>query len=157
QVFATDWTNSAGPYNLPLDGTYRLLFYTILSLTGSYGFTMCNPILNTTALTVGTPTSGTLAGPGDQAAYTFGATKGERIFFNPSVIGPKTGTHALLSAPSGTQVFATNWASAAGPYNLPLDGTYRLLYYTDHGITGTYGFTLRNPLLNTAALMLGTP
>jgi hypothetical protein len=83
-VFITNVNNQNGPRILPTSGTYTLTIYTNGG-SGAYSFNLFNSVAPVTAYTLGTPESGTLANPGDQAIYTFSGTAGERVFYNATV------------------------------------------------------------------------
>src|SRR4051812_1712697 len=127
QVFDINWGSTAGPIDLAFTGTYRLVFSAVGNTTGSYGFTLRSPALATAPLVLGSAVTGSIASPGDQAVYTFDATKGQRVFYSPS--GPVLGLPSFPTRrPSDLQVFDINWGSTAGPIDLAFTGTYRLVF-----------------------------
>jgi RHS repeat-associated protein len=154
-VFNDNWSNAQGALVLLLSGTYRLLFSGDGATVGTYNFTLSNPAFTTTPLTLGTPVSGTLANPGDQAEYTFTGTPGERLFYAPTTTYAG-GQRVRLFTPGGTLLFNNNWSSDEGPIVLTQAGTYRLVFSGDSATTGSFQFTLSNPKLTTAPLTLGT-
>ena len=108
---------------------------------------------------MGTPTSGTLANPGDQAVYTFAGTQGERIFFN-SLVADVGGSDVQLFDPYGNQVFSVNWGNDQGPLDLEYSGTYRLVFSLSGSATGSYGFRVLDaatqPVLTLGSTQNGT-
>ncbi len=156
QVFDVDWDQTSGPLDLDFAGTYRLVFSRTGNATGSYSFSLLNPAYATTPLTVGTPVTGTLANPGDQAAYTFTAAAGERIFYSPATVGYLGSSDVRLFDPFGNQVFDVDWDQTDGPFDLG-GGTYRLIFSRTGNATGSYSFSLLNPVYPTTPLTVGTP
>ncbi len=69
---------------LPTTGTY------VLAVAGqnasqcsvSYSFEVFDNVNPTSALTLGTTVTGTIANPGDEATYTFTGSAGQRIYFD---------------------------------------------------------------------------
>ncbi len=73
---------------LSTNGTYTLAVYNNTSYnSATYSFEAIQNVNPTSALTLGTAVTGTIANPGDEATYTFTVTPaqiaaGQRIFFN---------------------------------------------------------------------------
>jgi YD repeat-containing protein len=124
------------PATLPESGTYTLT----ISGHGAYGFDLRAAAMPVQMLALGTPISGTLANPGDQANYTFTATAGERIDYDSLI--PNDGLiNVSIRGPSGNQVSYPNPASHLG-FNLPENGTYTLTISGTGAATGNLSFEL---------------
>ncbi|MHB1558117.1 MAG: SdrD B-like domain-containing protein, partial [Isosphaeraceae bacterium] len=142
-----NWTENNGAITLPSDGTYLLGVWgwNVANASDSYQFEIFENTDPTAPLTLGTPVSGTLANPGDQATYTFSFTPaqiaaGERIVVN--ALDPYIGgLDAVLYDPNGNQIFNNNASYNEGPYNLTWAGTYTLVVYSNAG-TGAYSLNV---------------
>ena len=88
---------------LPYTGTY------ILAVAGqsasnssvSYSFEVFDNVNPTSALTLGTEVTGTIANPGDSHTYTFTGTAGQRIYYN-GLASANYDLFAKLTDPYGT-------------------------------------------------------
>ena len=141
---------------LPINGTYTLAVYNNTSYaTATYSFEAFQNVNPTTGLTLGTPVSGTIANPGDEAAYTFTGSPGQRIYFN-SLASPTYYVFAQLTDPNGNSIFNNSEEYNEGPYTLTYAGTYTLTVYsygTQRG-TGNYSFALDDVTSPSASVSL---
>ncbi len=107
----------------------------------SYSFEIFDNVHPTSALTLGTPVSGTLTNLGDEASYTFTGSPGQTIYFDS--LESSTYIYATLTGPYGNQVFASYLPYGdEGPFTLNQAGTYTLTLSTQNTYTGNYDFTL---------------
>jgi hypothetical protein len=155
-IFTNSAASNSGTEILTGAGTYQLLLAGNGSATGTYKFLVLNPIRPVNSMTIGTLVSGAIVSPGDQAVYTFTGSAGEPIFYDPTT-NPVSGQRAQLFDPLGNLVFNTNWSQTPGPIVLSQSGTYRLLLSGDNGTTGSYNFSVLNPVSSTTPLSLNTP
>ena len=121
----------------------------------SYKFEVFENVNPTTGLTLGTPVSGTIANPGDEATYTFTGSPGQRIYFN-SLASPTYYVFAQLTDPNGNSIFNNSEEYNEGPYTLTYAGTYTLTVYsygTQRG-TGNYSFALDDVTSPTSSVAL---
>ena len=127
-----------GTYTLVLSGTDPT------NPTNPYQFTVTSPPVNTAALTLNTPVSGTIAQQGQENEYTFTAKAGDRIYFNGLDTYPSDWSLQLTS-PAGSTVdngFETTEQSF-GPLILPETGQYTLTILSPEyqvGELGSYNF-----------------
>jgi hypothetical protein len=128
-------------FPLPYTGNYTLVFQTGAS-PGAYSNQVNTFSFVTNALTLGNPTTATIANPGDISSYTFSGNAGQRLFFDSlnAVYIPSTVT---LLSPSGQTVFSGNGTADLGqPYTLTESGTYLLELAGTGDATGTIAFQL---------------
>jgi YD repeat-containing protein len=155
-IFTVNAASNSNTEILTEAGTYQLTLAGLGTATGTYKFQVLNPIQTGDTLTIGTLVSGAIVSPGDQAVYTFTGSVGERIFYDPTT-KIVSGQRAQLFDPLGNPVFNTNWSRSPGPIILSQSGTYRLLLSGDNGTTGSYSFSVLNPVSPTTPLTLNTP
>jgi len=125
-------TNSGGliePLTLPTTGTYHVLIDPVNQTTGSITVNLyTSPADNTGLLPAGTPTTGTFV-IGQNAAYTFSGTTGQRFALNLTNDSISTANVSVLT-PSGTTLIASTAVTTAGKYFdpvvLPATGTYTI-------------------------------
>ena len=137
----------AGDYTMVIDG--------VSDTTGSYTFQMLD-LANATAITAGTPVSGTLNPATSTQVYKFDATAGERYYFDRTA-NAGGDTYWRLQDPSGNTVWGpTSINSDIDVTTLTQTGTYTLLvegrYYV--GGTASYAFNLQKVSDDTATLAL---
>ena len=126
---------STGTYILAIEGNGNA------TSTVNYSFEIFDSVHPTSALTLGTPVSGTLTNLGDEASYTFTGSPGQTVYFNS--LESSTYIYATLTSPYGYQVFASYLPYGdEGPYTLNQAGTYTLTLSTENTYTGNYEFTL---------------
>ncbi len=150
---------STGTYYLVVDGTNAA------NTSGvTYNFEVYENVDPTVALTLGTPVSGTIVNPGDEATYTFTGTAGQTLYFNG--LDSDYGTYAELYGPSGNEVFddyiSNNYYiyNDYGPFTLSVSGSYSLTIFNGYGDTGNYNFVLDDTALATSIAVTsgaGTP
>ena len=146
-----------GTVTLPATGTYLLdvAGQSASNASVSYKFEVFENVDPTTGLTLGTPVSGTIANPGDEATYTFTGSPGQRIDFN-SLASPTYYVFAQLTDPNGNSIFNNSEQYNEGPYTLTYAGTYTLTVYsygTQRG-TGNYSFAVDDVTSPTASVAL---
>ncbi|MEP7300698.1 MAG: LamG-like jellyroll fold domain-containing protein, partial [Caldimonas sp.] len=148
---------AAAAISLVVPGIYRLRMTGNGSTTGSYGFVLID-LAAATALTPGTPVSGTLDPANSTQAYKFDALAGERFYFDRTAnFGGDT--YWRLLDPAGRPVFGpTSIGADVDVTTLALAGTYTLLVEGRYGAGGTAGYTVnvRSVSDDSAALALGT-
>ncbi len=130
---------------LPNDGTYLLVLdrYSSSTAAVNYSFKVTNPPTTTTALTLGTAVSSTIAQPGEMKEYTFTGAIGQRLYYDGLGNNTTSTIYAQLLSPSGQSVFYNGDAdSDRSPFTLTEAGTYKLVIdgYLDN--IGNYGFKL---------------
>lgn len=109
-----------------------------------YSIQVLTPTDPIKTLTFNTAASGVLAGPGDQALYTFTATAGQRLFYD-ALEGDFDSIGVRLLHPSGTSVFLNqNADSDGGPYTIVDSGIYTLVIDGNGPTTGDFSFRLLN-------------
>jgi YD repeat-containing protein len=150
-------------------GAYALTLSGFNNGTGSYQFRL-QDLGAASALTPGTPVTGTLNPAGNADAYQFTANAGDRFFFDLQLGTPAGGTALLrLVDPFGTSIFSAFPGQGLGSPNglgaiqqgvpLPRTGTYTVLVqgFASGGGTGgtTTPYTLDvQPVLEAAAVAL---
>lgn len=139
----------AGSYELTVDGTG--------TTTGAYSFRLLD-LANATALTLGTPVSGTLLNRGT-AAYQFTATAGDRVYFDQQALsGQYYQPSWRLLDPNGREVFNQGF-SDLDVTTLGQTGTYTLLveavYYDQNGATPNYTFNVNQVSVSAPIPLVG--
>ncbi|QEH35011.1 Calx-beta domain protein [Aquisphaera giovannonii] len=129
-----------GEFVAPAAGTY------ILAVAGQggsaavdYSFRISETTDSSAALTLGALTSGTLAAAGEQDAYTFAGSVGQRLVFDGR---SGAGIYASLYGPTGAQLFSRQVTDDNAPVTLTQSGTYRLVLDGSGAATGAYQFRL---------------
>jgi RHS repeat-associated protein len=125
---------------VPSDGTVLVLVGPSPGATfpDSFSFQLLTPQTATTALTLGTTTSGTLTGVGDRQVFTFHGTAGQRVYYND------LGSTAFipgdeLQGPNGQSVFVDPFGGL--PQALPATGAYTLTFQAQNA-GDSYNFRL---------------
>ena len=113
------------------------------SATGTYSFEAIQNVNPTSALTLGTGVTGTIANPGDSHSYTFTGSVGQRIYYD-GLASAGYYLFAELTDPHGTTLFNNSSSADEGPFTLAYSGTYTLTVYSyaTQRATGAYAFTL---------------
>ena len=131
---------AVGTYTLVLSGTDPA------NPSNPYQFTVTLPPVDTAALTLNTPVSGTIAQQGQENEYTFTAKAGDRIYFNGLDTFPSDWSLELTS-PAGSTVDGINGFETTelsfGPLILPETGRYTLTILSPEfnvGELGSYNF-----------------
>jgi RHS repeat-associated protein len=138
-------------------GSYTLTVSAPGQTTGAYAFRLSD-IATATALTPGTPVSGTL-NPADSAdLYRFTATAGQ-LFYFAGLSCSSANTIWRLVDPLGNIVFSTAMRSDAGRLTLSSAGAYTLLVEGSIGDTGTVGYSFNVAAIadTSQAMTLGSP
>lgn len=121
-------------------GSYTLAISASTDATGTYSFRLLN-LAAATALTPGTPVTGTLSPASSTVAYSFAGTAGATYDFTETSYSGGNLTWRLVD-PNNNVVFFNGFTSSPGKVTLPVNGTYVLLLEGYLGDTGTasYGF-----------------
>ena len=126
----------------------------------NYKFEVFENVEPTASISLGTPVTGSIANPGDEATYTFTITPaqiaaGQRIFYNglDAYIGS---LNAILTDPNGNTIFNNNAQYNEGPYSLTYAGTYTLTVYSSgtSRATGSYSFVVDDVTSPAASITL---
>jgi ELWxxDGT repeat protein len=121
-------------------GAYSLTVFGPGSTTGAYAFRLLDAA-NATALTPGTPVSGTLDPANETNLYKFNANAGDQFYFDSQTLTGATSAYWRLIDPYGNVVFSQGLGSDAGTQPLDAAGTYTLLIEGYVGDTGTGSYT----------------
>jgi hypothetical protein len=160
QIFSQNMSD-AGRITLPNTGTYTLAVGTLPYLTGTTSYTFnVRPITDdTTALTLGTATSGSIASPGQQDTYTFTLNSSAFLWFDSQTNNGSFNWQ--LKGPTGiVPTYATGQGYNQFDYDdqyfglLPA-GAYTLTVGGWGDLTGNYSFNLLN-LASASAVSLGS-
>ena len=129
--------SSTGPYILAVVGQ------SATNPSVNYKFEVFDNVNPTSALTLGTEVTGTIANPGDSHTYTFTGTAGQRLYYSALAVSSYY-LFAELTDPYGNTHFDTSASSNEPPWTLAYSGTYTLTIYSygNEGATGPYAFTL---------------
>jgi len=143
-LFSGDFMPQQGAVQLPLDGQYSLTFYDSKNRANiSYGFqTFAVPEPVSEPITVEQQVVGTVAFPGATTQYSFDATTGSRLYFNPAY---KLAWHDLywrLFNPDGSTVFDGRFVNPTEPEILTQDGSYVLEVYGKNAKFGDFTFRI---------------
>ena len=140
---STSSCNDLGRTTLRASGTYTVRFFGDHVTTGPYAFTLLAvPATVVTPVALGQTVSGALAGPGQQADYTFTATPGQAI--QAHALGACVdGLGWQLLGPDGGLLDFTVACHDLGPDTLKTAGTYTIRVSGDRTSTGAYSFTLQ--------------
>ena len=139
-----------GPYILAVAGQQRQ------QRSVSYQFEVFDNVNPTSALTLGTEVTGTIANPGDSHTYTFTGTAGQRLYYDGLAA-----THLRVCRADGPvrqQSLQHLLQQRRGPLHPePIPGTYTLTIYSYciERATGAYDFTLDD--VSTATTIALTP
>src|SRR5262249_42892231 len=132
-------------------GSYTLTVAGSGDHTGSYGFRLLDSS-SATALTPGTPVTGTLSPGTSSNLYRFTANAGDRFYFDEQSSSGSGNDRWRLIDPSGQQVWFSSLNSDVGVQSLTAAGTYTLLVEGYIGNTSpvSYGFNVQ-PVQDTSA------
>src|SRR5262249_39416894 len=125
------------------------------SSAGTYSFDLRDAAVPITPLTLGTPFTGTLANPFDQAVYTFTAAVGQQIVYDATV--NTINILATLDGPDNERIFSQSAGGPAGPFVLTVAGNYTLTISGSGFSTGGFGFVLRQTPISVTPLTPGMP
>src|SRR5208337_4848333 len=101
-------------------GTYTLFVTGNNNASGtvSYSFEAYQNVTTTAALTLGTPVTGALTNPGDQALYTFTRSPGQTLYFEGLNTSYTSRIFAELTNPDALSLFNNDVYYDAGPCTL---------------------------------------
>uniref|UniRef100_UPI00301C8869 pre-peptidase C-terminal domain-containing protein n=1 Tax=Paludisphaera sp. TaxID=2017432 RepID=UPI00301C8869 len=131
-----------GEFDAPAAGTYYLA---VAGRGGaaafSYSFRIHATADSEAALTLGATASGSISAPGEQDAYTFEGSPGQRLYLDGRAAA--AGIRAALYGPAGATVLGfADLQGDRGPVTLAQAGTYRLVVDGSGDATGAYSFRL---------------
>ncbi|MHB8861524.1 MAG: putative Ig domain-containing protein [Pirellulaceae bacterium] len=144
----------AGDYTLTVDGTG--------DATGAYQFRLFE-LAQASALTPGTPQSGTLSPGNESDLYRFSAAAGDKFLFDAQTSSGGNAAWRLIG-PYGNILFNTNLSNDVNTLTLSQPGSYTLLLEGAIGNTGSVSYTFNvqpqgnvpPPPLTGTPLTLGT-
>ena len=115
-----------------------------------------------TALTPGTPVSGSLSPANETDLYQFDAAAGDRFYFDVQARSGTSSAWWLLIDPYGNVLFISGFNTTSGDVDtltLPRSGRYTLLIEGRMLDTGsnTYTFNVQPVTISSTALTLGSP
>ncbi len=139
-------------------GTYTLTVSATGQTTGAYSFRLSD-LSTATALTPGTPVSGTLNPANSSQFYQFNAAAAQAFYFaRLSGSGGSSGDRWRLIDPYGNMLFSNPLGNDGGRLTLGAAGTYTVLVEGEIRDTGTaaYSFNVAPITDKTQALTLGS-
>ncbi|MBW4532174.1 MAG: VCBS repeat-containing protein [Aphanothece saxicola GSE-SYN-MK-01-06B] len=133
--------------NLTADGSYILAIQGSNATSFNYSFSLVTPTTTTTALSLNTPVSGTIAEMGERDIYTFTGTVGQRLFYDALTNDFSKNFRVRLTDPSGDIVSLNqqHYSDSNTPFTLTEAGTYQLVLESTSAFsldTGSYSFQL---------------
>lgn len=132
QLVASNYFYYSGGVNISETGSYTLDVFSTQNRTGNYRFAVLDaPAVGPSPLTLGTPVSATLSGPGALHLYEFEGTAGQRLGY--VVNGDHYSFEATVTGPDGQIVEATN-----GELTLTATGTYTVAVSSSQGSSGQF-------------------
>ena len=137
-----------GDYTLSVNGSGHA--------TGTYDFRLLDAA-NATAITPGTPVSGTLDPGNETNLYQFQASAGQSFFFNSTGFSGSDARWRLVG-PNNTLIFDQTWMdSDPGARTLAQDGTYYLSVEGRYNVGSpqTYSFNVQPIVTNSFNLTVG--
>ena len=132
------WLES-GDYWLILQGN-KAESYT--NGNNNYKLRVVTPQLNTAPMTLGTTITGTISAQGEQDAYTFEGTAGQKLFYDGF---GDVNLRFRFFDPIGREIFNMESRYDRAPDNsltLTMNGIYRVVIDGERDATGSYGFRL---------------
>ncbi|MFF2953379.1 pre-peptidase C-terminal domain-containing protein [Kitasatospora sp. NPDC057965] len=126
--------------SLPADGTYRILFDPLGTAVGSMTASVSADVMRQ-LVTDGTASTLTTTAPGQNGAWTFTGTTGQRVYIDLSG-GTFTSTKAEVSVlkPDGSTFLASQYCGTSCGFDttaLPADGTYTVALRASGGVAGS--------------------
>ena len=156
-----------GPWELPDDGSYRVVFDPTNAATGGATVELFDvPADVTGSLAAGTPQVVTIAEPGQNARLSFSGDEGQRISVELTDVSlgssPCCGAKVSVKKPDGTTLIAATSVGTTGGFldrtTLPVAGTYKIVVNPVGEATGDLTLTLHSvPADDTGALAFGEP
>ncbi len=143
-LFSTDFQQPQGALRLAQDGQYSLTFYDSRNRANiSYGFQLfAVPETVNEPITVEQQVVGTVASPGAVTQYSFDATTGSRLYFDPAYKLAWSNLKWRLLNPDGSTVFDTDFHNPAEPHTMTQDGSYTLEIYGSRAKFGDFTFRI---------------
>ncbi len=125
------YVDSDAAVKLPSTGTYLLAIagQNAANASVSYSFEVFDNVNPTSALTLGTGVSGTIANPGDSHSYTFTGSAGQRIYYD-GLASAKLLPVCRADQPVRHRPLQLLLQRHAGPFTLAYSGTYTLTVYS---------------------------
>ena len=149
-------SNSVYSVTLANSGTYYLRLNNGNNTNTAYSFNLVAPTFPTTALSLNTPTAGTISQLGEQQTYTFTGSVGQLLYFDSLANSTTNPIRTTLYSPSGaTNTLGYYVYSDSSPFILTEAGTYKLVI-DSNGYTGAYNFQLLDETTSAIALNLNT-
>lgn len=134
---------------LPSDNEYTLVVRGSAPFFGStcYTFRIVTPDTITYPLQLGSnanpnTVSAAITEKGERDIYTFGGTKGQRLYFDYFSSSSQVNASVKLVSPSGVDTFNINLGADTEPFIINETGTYRLEIDCQWESTGNYSFNL---------------
>ena len=142
QAITGNWAGEDLAATLSIDGVYTLILTNNAAYGGdsSYSFEAFQNTTSSALYNVGDVASGTLANPGDQAAFAFSGTAGQRLFF--SALGTDSSIDFDLYGPDGISVTSGSLRPIAGPFTLIQSGNYTIKVFSSGRNSGDFNFQL---------------
>ncbi|MCP9934861.1 cadherin-like domain-containing protein [Cyanobium sp. Candia 9D4] len=140
---------------LSADGTYVLAIDGASATNVNYSFSLVTPTTSTTALSLNSPVSSSLAEIGERDIYTFTGSVGQRLYYDALTNDSSTSFPVRLIDPTGDIVFLNqqHYADSNTPFTLTEAGTYQLLVESTATFSldsGAYSFQLLDVAAATA-------
>jgi hypothetical protein len=135
-------------------GTYILAVEGFSDNPINYSIQTTKPTTTTTALTLGTGVSSSIAAKGEQDIYTFTGAVGQRLYFDS--LQNSFSSSVVLRDPTGDNIVTVNTSSDRGVFTLTEAGTYQLTIDPSNDTTGNYNFRLLD-VSSQPNLAIGTP
>jgi hypothetical protein len=152
----SDYSSSATNPLLALTaGEYTLTVDAVGDVTGEYGFRLID-LQMAQDVVPGTVVSNQLDPANETAVYRFGATAGERFYFDMKSVSASDVNWRLFD-PYGKTVFGPKAITSEGEYTAAFNGSYLLLIEGSVGSTGVrdYSFNIQKITDDTKSLILG--
>ncbi len=134
---------------LPSDNEYTLVMRGSAPFFGStsYTFRIVTPDTITYPLQLGSnanpnTVSAAITEKGEQDIYTFGGTKGQRLYFDYLSSSSQVNASVKLVSPSGVDTLNIHLGADTEPFTINETGTYRLEIDGQWESTGNYSFNL---------------
>ncbi|WP_094583979.1 Calx-beta domain-containing protein [Synechococcus sp. BO 8801] len=140
---------------LSADGTYVLAIDGASATNVNYSFSLVTPTTSTTALSLNSPVSSSLAEIGERDIYTFTGSVGQRLYYDALTNDTSKSFPVRLIDPTGDIVFLNqqHYADSNTPFTLTEAGTYQLLVESTANFSldsGAYSFQLLDVAAATA-------
>ena len=150
-VFVIGETSDAGPYILPVSGTYTLNVRGPGGASGNFNFRLLD-LTASPVLMLNTNFSNTLAQPYQTDVYQLTGTAGQRLYYD-SLATSTLGIQVHLLAPDGSRPLDGNYYYDAGPFTLQFPGTYYLFVQSSLSSSASYNFNFLDIAAQPALLL----